>query len=158
MFASQRSVVSFSSLTVSTSTEEGAAGASEGLGLLELETTLHKEKRLRNVRGVLLPGGEAFSGYEIHMGISHGAALERPAAMVEGMPDGAVAADGAILATYVHGIFDTPQAGRALLRWAGLESARAVDLASLREASLERLADAVEAHLEWKAVLACLGA
>jgi adenosylcobyric acid synthase len=131
---------------------EGAAGSSEGIGVLELETTLEPRKQLRNVQGVLVPGAAPFAGYEIHMGVSRGAALARPATMVDGMPEGAVSPDGHILATYVHGIFDSPGACAALLDWAGLESACGVDLAALREASLERLADCVEANIDLKAL------
>ncbi|HYI86557.1 MAG TPA: hypothetical protein VEX61_05635, partial [Burkholderiales bacterium] len=126
---------------------EGPAGASSGLGLLELETELQERKQLRNVTG-RLELGPAFQGYEIHMGTSHGAALERPAASIDGRPEGAMSADGRILATYVHGIFDAPAACAALLNWAGMKGARGVDLAAMREASLERLADCVEENLE----------
>jgi adenosylcobyric acid synthase len=123
-----------------------------------LETTLTPEKVLKNVSGVLVPGAAPFHGYEIHMGSSQGPALDRPAALLDGKPEGALSGDGRILATYVHGIFDSPAACAALLGWAGLESAHGVDLAALREASLERLADCVEEHLDMKAVLSCLSA
>jgi adenosylcobyric acid synthase len=126
---------------------EGPAGSSAGLGLLELKTELQKRKQLRNVDGYLALG-PAFKGYEIHMGTSQGAALERPAAGIEGTPEGAMSADGRILATYVHGIFDAPAACAALLAWAGMKGAQGVDLAAMREASLERLADCVEENLE----------
>lgn len=126
---------------------EGLPGSSEALGLLELNTRLEREKQLRNVNGQLVLG-PAFSGYEIHMGISHGPALARPAAITEGRPEGAMSADGRILATYVHGIFDAPAACAALLEWAGMNGAQGVDLAALREASLERLADSVQQKLE----------
>jgi adenosylcobyric acid synthase len=48
----------------------------------------------------------------------------------------------------VHGIFDAPAACAALLAWAGMKGAQGVDLAAMREASLERLADCVEENLE----------
>ena len=55
---------------------EGPPGSVAGLGLLDCETTLAAEKQLRNVSGHLqLPGAPAMAGYEIHMGITHGAAL-----------------------------------------------------------------------------------
>jgi adenosylcobyric acid synthase len=133
---------------------EGPAGSSAGLGLLDLETTLQREKRLRNVRGMVM--NAPFAGYEIHMGASHGAGLARPAATVDGQAEGAISVDGRILATYVHGIFDSSAACAALLRWAGLETAQGLDLGALREASLERLADCVEQNLELKTVLSCL--
>ncbi|RYE66126.1 MAG: hypothetical protein EOO81_11885 [Oxalobacteraceae bacterium] len=53
-------------------------------------------------------------------------------------------ADGQILGTYLHGLFDEAPACAALLRWAGLHSDAAVDSAALRDASLDRIADAAE--------------
>jgi adenosylcobyric acid synthase len=125
---------------------EGAPGSSRGLGLLELQTVLESEKQLRNVSGRLL-SGEAFCGYEIHMGRSFGPALANPATLLEGRAEGAISGDGRILATYVHGIFDSAPACNALLAWAGHGAGGAVDLAAMREASLERLADCVESQL-----------
>jgi adenosylcobyric acid synthase len=88
------------------------------------------------------------SGYEIHMGVSWGAALQRPALWLESAAgkraDGALSADGQILGTYVHGLFDAPQALSALLAWAGLKDVQPIDLAARREADIERLADALE--------------
>jgi adenosylcobyric acid synthase len=135
---------------------EGPPGSSEGLGLLDMETTLERNKQLRKVKGQLSLGNAAFAGYEIHMGASHGAALARPAATVDGRSEGVLSADGRILATYVHGIFESPAACAALLQWAGLEAAQGIDLAALREASLERLADWVEASVDMRALLACV--
>jgi adenosylcobyric acid synthase len=137
---------------------EDAPGSTAGLGLLEMETVLAPEKRLRNVQGTILSVPFPFTGYEIHMGVSCGAALARPAAMVEGAPEGALSADGRVLATYVHGLFDSPAACGALLRWAGLAEAQGVDIAARREASLERLADCIEKHLDLEAMLSLLRA
>jgi adenosylcobyric acid synthase len=131
---------------------EGAAGRSEALALLELGTTLTQEKRLVRVRGhcVFDAAGAAadVEGYEIHMGVSHGAALDRPAFEIDGRPEGACSEDGQILGSYLHGMFDHPASCAALLRWAGLHSEHIVDAAALREASLERLADASAALLD----------
>jgi adenosylcobyric acid synthase len=54
-----------------------------------------------------------------------------------------------VFGTYVHGIFDRPEACAALLAWAGFSGARGVDLDARREASLERLADCLEANIEF---------
>ncbi|MEC4775016.1 cobyric acid synthase CobQ, partial [Burkholderia cenocepacia] len=67
---------------------------------------------------------------------------------------GALSADGQILATYVHGLFDAPDACAALLAWAGLDGAARIDYPALREASLERLADTFAAHLDLDALYA----
>ncbi|MCQ4296361.1 cobyric acid synthase [Pseudomonas stutzeri] len=128
---------------------EGPAGTSEGLGLLDFETVLQVDKQLRNVTGRLLPEGVPLSGYEIHAGISSGPALERPAVQLDdGRCDGAISADGQVLGTYLHGLFERPEGCAALLRWAGLDAVQTVNYHALRERDIERLADLVEAHLD----------
>ena len=128
---------------------EGAAGSSDGLGLLAFSTTLEEEKQLRNVRGRLLLEDAEVSGYEIHAGVTCGAALSNAAVLLEdGRSDGAQSADGQILGTYLHGLFETPAACSALLRWAGLQDVQEVDYYALRERDIERLADLVENHLD----------
>ncbi|WP_338478064.1 cobyric acid synthase [Pseudomonas trivialis] len=128
---------------------EGAAGSSDGLGLLGFTTTLEEEKQLRNVRGRLLLEDAEVSGYEIHAGVTSGDGLSRAAVLLDdGRSDGALSADGQILGTYLHGLFETPAACSALLRWAGLLDVQEVDYHALRERDIERLADLVENHLD----------
>ncbi|MFC6338541.1 cobyric acid synthase [Pseudomonas sp. CCM 7891] len=128
---------------------EGSSGSSEGLGLLAFDTTLEEEKQLRNVCGRLVLEDAAVSGYEIHAGVTRGSALERPVVRLDdGRSDGAQSDDGQILGTYLHGLFETPAACSALLRWAGLEDVQEVDYHALRERDIERLADLVERHLD----------
>ncbi|OUM04582.1 cobyric acid synthase CobQ [Pseudomonas syringae] len=128
---------------------EGAAGSSPGLGLLAMSTVLETEKQLRNVRGRLTLENADVSGYEIHAGVTTGAALEQAAVQLDdGRCDGAQSADGQILGTYLHGLFESPAACSALLRWAGLENVQSVDYHALRERDIERLADLVEKHLD----------
>jgi adenosylcobyric acid synthase len=133
---------------------EGAPGSSDGFGWLDFETTLAPEKQLRTVRGTLADGVTAVVGYEIHAGVSSGAALAAPLCVFDGIADGAISADDQIRGTYVHGIFDTPAAADALLAWAGLVAGTASpDIAALHDAAIDRLADAVEAHLDTAALL-----
>lgn len=128
---------------------EGAAGSSAGLGLLDYSTVLEAEKQLRNVAGTLDLEQAPVSGYEIHAGVTHGPGLEHPAVQLDdGRNDGAISADGQILATYLHGLFEGSQSCAALLRWAGLADAQAIDYEALRERDIERLADLVEQHLD----------
>ncbi|MEE4372968.1 cobyric acid synthase [Pseudomonas alliivorans] len=128
---------------------EGAAGSSPGLGLLAMSTVLESEKQLRNVRGRLTLEDAEVSGYEIHAGVTTGAALEQAAVRLDdGRCDGAQSSDGQILGTYLHGLFESPAACGALLRWAGLRDVQAVDYHALRERDIERLADLVEKHLD----------
>lgn len=137
---------------------EGQAGSTAGLGVLECVTTLAIEKQLRNVTGRLaLPGNPAMRGYEIHLGVTHGDGLAQSAVHLDdGRSDGALSGDGQVFATYCHGLFDHPEALTALLAWAGLEETAPIDFAARREADIERLADAVEAALDWKKMAALL--
>ncbi|WP_390895884.1 cobyric acid synthase [Pseudomonas citronellolis] len=128
---------------------EGAAGDSAGLGWLELDTVLEPEKQLRNVRGRLALEDAEVGGYEIHAGVTSGPALESPAVRLDdGRCDGALSADGQVMGTYLHGLFESPAACAALLRWAGLGEVQQLDYHALRERDIERLADQVEAYLD----------
>ncbi|MDP3846749.1 MAG: cobyric acid synthase [Pseudomonas sp.] len=128
---------------------EGAPGSSAGLGLLEFTTELAAEKQLRTVQGRLCLEDAAISGYEIHAGVSGGPALSQAAVQLDdGRSDGALSDDGQVLGTYLHGLFETPAACSALLRWAGVAEVQEFDYHGLRERDIERLADLVEAHMD----------
>ena len=131
---------------------EGIPGSRPGLALLDCETTLDAEKQLRNVVGMLsLPGSAAMAGYEIHLGITTGPALEIPAVTFgDGRCDGAMSNDNQILGSYCHGLLDHPDSLAALLEWAGMKTSVKVDFAARREQDIERLADAVEAAIDWR--------
>ena len=136
---------------------EGPCGESRGLQWLDLETTLEAEKQLRNTVGVLTFEDVTVRGYEIHAGVTRGRALERPSAVLEnGRPDGAISDDGRILGTYLHGIFESPDACAALLRWAGLRDPLEIDYREVREEAIDRVADSVESHLDMAAILGLL--
>lgn len=128
---------------------EGAPGSSPGLGLLDMSTVLESEKQLRNVRGRLALEEAEVAGYEIHAGVTTGAALAQYAVQLDdGRFDGAQSPDGQIYATYLHGLFESPAACTALLRWAGLREVQSIDYHALREYDIERLADLVDRHLD----------
>jgi adenosylcobyric acid synthase len=132
---------------------EGKPDSIAGLGLFDCETALEAEKQLKNVSGWLkVSGGDTppvpMSGYEIHMGVTRGPALATPAVEFDDdRVDGVMSEN--IIGTYCHGLFDRPKALTALLAWAGAQDIAAVDLAARREADLDRLADAVNATLDW---------
>lgn len=137
---------------------EGPAGTELALGLLDFSTSLQAHKRLTRVSGQLQLDQAHVSGYEIHAGRSSGPALERPLLYLDsGEADGVLSADGQIAGTYLHGLFESPAASQALLQWAGLEQAQALDYAALRERDIERLAQCVEAHLNTKLLLQYCG-
>ena len=122
---------------------EGAPGAVEGLGLLDVATTLTADKVLRACSGVSTFDGAAFSGYEMHVGATQGPDCARPLlTFADGRGDGAVSKDGAIRACYLHGLFGHEAQRAAILNWIG---AQASELAY--EAEIERVLDALADHL-----------
>ena len=127
---------------------EGAPGSSAGLGLLRVETELRPQKQLKRVRARLALDDTPVSGYEIHAGITHGEALQKPAVMLPDRQDGAMSEDGQVLGCYLHGLFDEGAACAALLQWAGLEQAQAPDYRDMRESQIERLADVIEESID----------
>lgn len=90
-----------------------------GLGLLDLETIMEKEKNTLQYSGVLencsglLQGldGTKITGYEIHQGVTNGIEQkvtkdDRVVAVVRGEN---------VFGTYIHGIFDNEEVTRAIL-------------------------------------------
>lgn len=132
---------------------EDKPGTSAGLGLLPLNTELKSEKTLQQVQGTLqLPGQTAVpaQGYEIHAGIT--LASENKRVCNKGLTNigcGWLSADEQILATYWHGIFDTPEVLQVLLGWAGLKGAESSDYPRRRATDLQRLADNVFDQFQW---------
>jgi adenosylcobyric acid synthase len=126
---------------------EGAAGSVEGLGLIDVETTLSDEKRLEPVSG-LTSDGAPFSGYEMHMGVTEGADRARPfARLADGSPEGAISADGQVTGTYVHGLFaDDRQRAAWLARFAGGSTNVAYE--ALVERTLDTLGDHLARHID----------
>ena len=135
---------------------ESDAGSSPGLGWLPMSTRLIAGKQLRNVQGVFLPTQTAIHGYEIHNGISEGPALSRPMLKLGVRDEGAISEDGQIMGCYLHGLFDSAEAGNAILQWAGLHGDRAVDYDDHRQKDLDRLADLIEGHLDTERLLSVL--
>ena len=127
---------------------EGPARRVEGLGLLDVETTLGPEKRLANVEGTLRASGAPFSGYEMHVGETTGADLERPfLTFSDGRNDGAVSQDGRVAGCYVHGLFLSDAARAAFLSGLGV-AASSESYEATVDRVLDRLADHLANHID----------
>lgn len=133
---------------------EGEAGSTAGLGLLDTETTLTQEKQLTNVSGQLHLDDEsvAVTGYEIHVGrtvsVSNETRINPLIKLTNGTEDGVVSECNQILGTYLHGIFDTFSAARLICQWAGARGIQTHDHLKAKEQAIDRIADAIEAHLD----------
>ncbi|OTA14906.1 cobyrinic acid a,c-diamide synthase [Xenorhabdus vietnamensis] len=102
-----------------------------GLGLLDTETTFASEKQTAQVRGIVVPAlsgmlklcsDQPIAGYEIHMGTTRLGERAAPFAKMHlhnGEEkiwfDGAVAQDGLVMGSYLHGLFDQNTFTRPLL-------------------------------------------
>jgi adenosylcobyric acid synthase len=126
---------------------EGPPATVDGLGLIDVTTTLSDTKRLEPVRGSTSDGA-VFAGYEMHMGVTAGPDCARPfARLADGTPDGATSPDGRVMGTYVHGLFaDDRQRAAWLKRLAAGPAQIAYD--DLIERTLDALAAHLAAHLD----------
>src|SRR5580693_8164962 len=125
---------------------EGPPATVEGLGLLEVATTLSNDKRLEPVSGATTDG-VSFSGYEMHMGVTEGQDRARPfARLADGSSEGAISADGRVVGTYVHGLFADDRQRAAWLERFGAAPANII-YEDLIERTLDALAEHLAAHL-----------
>ncbi|MFL4470432.1 cobyric acid synthase [Tateyamaria armeniaca] len=133
---------------------EGAAGSADGIGLLDVETIMIGDKRLTTIKAVHAPSGQGFDGYEIHIGRSDGPDRARPFARINGQDEGAMSADGRVQGSYLHGMFRDDGFRRAWLAGFDVDAAT-TSYSQTVEATLDALADHLEAHLDVDAILAC---
>ena len=133
--------------------ESPSPRVAEGLGLLRVSTTFQPEKTTRRVRGHGL--GQPVEGYEIHHGRTP---AENPWLVLDDGPEGTRSADGRVAGTSVHGLFENDGFRRAYLHQvaarAGVDWAPgpAVSFRAARDAQYDRLADALEAHVDMQAI------
>lgn len=135
---------------------EGDIKTSDGLALLDFETTIEKQKELELVEGTFCIDDfnqAKVSGYEIHMGVSKGPALDKPAIQLPNKVDGVISDDKQIIGTYLHGLFDKTSALSSLLKWAGLKETSHFDYDTLREEELDRLAEEMQQHIDIELLL-----
>jgi len=127
---------------------EGEGGDAPGLGFLDCETVLDREKRLHAIAGIEIASGEAVQGYEMHLGISKGDDLARPIFKLDGQPEGAQSTDGQILGTYLHGLFAADAFRHAFLNRLQPRERSRVHYERQIDQTLNQLADHLEANLD----------
>ncbi|MEW6518504.1 MAG: cobyric acid synthase [Thermodesulfobacteriota bacterium] len=139
---------------------ESAHKCLAGLGLLDLETVLARDKTLTRRQGIHRLSGLAIRGYEIHHGqttSSHPSLLH----FADGRSCGAASADGLVWGSYLHGIFDDDHFRRwfldGLRRRQGLAPLDSIRAPYDLEPAFERLAAVVRSQLDIKQVYRLLG-
>ena len=133
---------------------EGPPAQVSGLGLLQVETVLTEQKTTRAVTGRHVGSGLSLSGYEIHLGRTDGPDCSRPFASIDGEgADGALSDTGRIAGTYLHGIFAEDGFRSAYLASLG-GAVSGLSFRATVDATLDRLAEHLEAHLDIDRMLA----
>jgi len=127
---------------------EGKPGSVEGLGLLDIETVLTRDKTLENVTARHVSSGKTLTGYEIHLGRSEGPDCDRPFAEISNRKDGAISANGLIEGTYLHGIFSSDGFRAAYLAGLGAKAARSEAYDAMVDATLDALGAHMEGHVD----------
>jgi adenosylcobyric acid synthase len=124
-----------------------SGGAARGLGLLPVRTRFRRGKITRRVRACWLTDGPAFTGYEIRAGGTTPCPDARPLVTVRGRAAGFTSPSGRVWGVSVHGLFESAEARRHVLGWAGRRGPGAAgeDQRARRERAYDRLADALEA-------------
>jgi adenosylcobyric acid synthase len=132
---------------------EGPAGAVAGLGLLDVETVLGGDKVLVDIAGESAVGAAPFRGYEMHIGRTTGAGCAKPLLrFTDGREEGAVSDSGRIAGCYVHGLFSDDRQRDHWLRRVANQSSDLTYEADI-EATLDRLADHIERHIDCNRLL-----
>jgi adenosylcobyric acid synthase len=132
---------------------EGTPGAVDGLGLLDIQTVLDGPKTLIEVTGLHPASGTGIRGYEMHIGRTSGAALERPLLELGGRAEGAVSADGRVSGCYVHGMFSSDSFRHAFLSAIKDRAISGLAYEDGVESTLDALANHLEACLDLDAML-----
>ncbi|MEM1142850.1 MAG: cobyric acid synthase [Pseudomonadota bacterium] len=127
---------------------DGTKGTAPGLGLLDVETTMTRDKVVRPVEGVCSHSRASVSGYEIHTGDTFGHDCERSVFEIQGRGEGAVSKDGRVTGTYLHGMFTSDTFRREWLQKLTTASLDPYDYAAAIDESLDTLADHVESAVD----------
>ncbi|MGO7017316.1 cobyric acid synthase [Rhizobium leguminosarum] len=135
---------------------EGGKLERPGLGLLDIETEMAPEKTVRNSQARSTEYDAPLAGYQIHLGITRGSDCNRPSAIIDGAPDGALSADGRIMGTYLHGLFGSDTYRARLLQSFGLSGERRNYRESVEQA-LDDVAGELERHLDPRWLAGLLG-
>ncbi|TPJ38650.1 cobyric acid synthase [Mesorhizobium sp. B2-5-13] len=132
---------------------EGSVTDAEGLGLLDIETVMEPEKTVRNVSARSVPFDLPLEGYEIHLGRTTGPDTMRPSAIINGIEDGAISADGKVIGTYMHGLFGADAFRGKFLESLGIKGG-GIDYRAEVERALDEVAAELENHLDCDAIFA----
>ena len=150
---------------------EGNIKEIQGIGLLNIATTLKQNKELAQVSGYIAddypftgkPESISFNGYEIHSGntIELNSSVKRPITITKRKnedsrePAGSISKDNKVFGCYIHGFFDTPPICHELINFLAKKKGIKIKNIHLQDKDIiyDRLADLVEKHIDFTKML-----
>ena len=145
---------------------ESKVAETAGLGLLDMEVVFEKEKQTSQTSGTIEAetgwlaeyNGTPLDGYEIHAGRNQYGPEALPWLKTGSRTDGVMNAQGNVLGTYLHGLFDDGQLFAAVasqvrtLRGDSDPAAAPVSFEEFREKEFDRIAAIVRSSVDMDAV------
>jgi adenosylcobyric acid synthase len=136
---------------------EGSPATVEGLGLLDVETTLLADKTTTETEAFHALSGQLIKAYEIHLGKTMGPDCVRLFAQTTNGPEGATSPDMLVTGTYLHGCFAADGFRHAFLKSLGVNASNFAFDQTI-EQTLDELAAHLETHLDLDQILKLAGA
>ena len=134
---------------------EGVPGSVQGLGHLDVKTTMAPLKHLSQKTGVHPASNAEVTGYEIHIGETTGPDTTRAWLQFGNKPEGAASPNGRIQGCYMHGLFNADTFRAAFLAQFGVDSC--LDFEVGVDETLDALADHIEQYFDLDLMLSLAG-
>ena len=131
---------------------ESAPRSIDGLGYLNIETTMVPQKNLSLVKARTVISQIPVHGYEIHIGETSGPDCELAWLQLPDRTEGAVSTDGHVRGCYLHGIFASDGFRAEVLKELGTTSQLASYNNTVNE-TLDQLAEFIEQHMDVEALI-----
>lgn len=142
-----------------------------GLSLLDIKTTMAKEKQTKQVKGKFITESEFFNngkdedieGYEIHMGETEILGdLSNVFELEDGRLDGTISKNDNVLGTYLHGIFENDGFRHHIIEKLrerkGLEMRDStLSYKELKDREYDKLAEIVKANVDMRRIKEIMG-
>ena len=135
---------------------EGAACSVEGLGYLDIETTMIPKKNLSLTKAHTVTNQTPVHGYEIHLGKTTGPDCYTPWLQLTDRPEGAMSSDQSVRGCYLHGLFASDSFRAEILAEIGTRSQLTSYDTTVHE-TLDQLASFIEQHMDVEGLISLAG-
>ena len=135
---------------------EGLPRSINGLGYLNVETTMVQKKNLSLTTATTVKSQIPVYGYEIHIGETTGPDCDYAWLQLTNRTDGAMSADGHVRGCYLHGLFASDSFRAEVLSELGASSQLASYDTTVNN-TLDSLAEFVEKHMDISGLISIAG-